>query len=65
MTANRDELRRLIDNLPDDQVDVVLADVRRLNAELDRPAVAPPTAAIAEDDCEDDDLGEEYGAGRS
>ncbi len=30
MTANRDELIHLIEGLPDDQVDVVLADVRRL-----------------------------------
>ena len=30
MTANRDELIHLIEGLPDDQVEVVLADVRRL-----------------------------------
>ena len=30
MTANRDELTHLIEGLPDDQVEVVLADVRRL-----------------------------------
>jgi hypothetical protein len=30
MTANRDELIHLIKGLPDDQVEVVLADVRRL-----------------------------------
>lgn len=30
MTANRDELIHLIEGLPDDQVKVVLADVRRL-----------------------------------
>jgi hypothetical protein len=30
MTANRDELLHLIEGLPDDQVDVLLADVRRL-----------------------------------
>ena len=33
MTANRDELIHLIEGLPDDQVDVVLADVRRRSAE--------------------------------
>lgn len=35
MTANRDELIHLIEGLPDDQVEVVLADVRRLAS--DRP----------------------------
>lgn len=30
MTANRDELIHLIEGLPDDQVDTLLADVRRL-----------------------------------
>lgn len=30
MTARRDELIHLIEGLPDDQVEVVLADVRRL-----------------------------------
>lgn len=30
MTANREELLHLIEGLPDDQVEVVLADVRRL-----------------------------------
>ncbi len=30
MTANRDELIQLIEGLPDDQVEAVLADVRRL-----------------------------------
>ncbi|MDQ6523284.1 hypothetical protein RB608_06730 [Nocardioides sp. LHD-245] len=30
MTASRDELIHLIEGLPDDQVEVVLADVRRL-----------------------------------
>lgn len=33
MTANRDELIHLIEGLPDDQVEVVLADVRRLAME--------------------------------
>ncbi|TYL50029.1 hypothetical protein FXB39_10180 [Nocardioides sp. BGMRC 2183] len=32
MPANRDELLHLIEGLPDDQVEVVLADVRRLTA---------------------------------
>lgn len=30
MTANRDELIHLIEGLPDDQVDVLLTDARRL-----------------------------------
>lgn len=35
MTANRDELIHLIEGLPDDQVDAVLADVRqRVSAKL-------------------------------
>jgi hypothetical protein len=33
VTANRDELIHLIEGLPDDQVEVVLADVRRLASE--------------------------------
>ncbi len=33
MSANRDELIHLIEGLPDDQVEVVLADVRRLASE--------------------------------
>ena len=32
MTAKRDELIHLIEGLPDDQVEVVLADVRRLTS---------------------------------
>ena len=31
MTANRDELIHLIEGLPDDQVDALLADARRLS----------------------------------
>ena len=33
MTAHRDELHHLIDGLPDAQVELVLADVRRLAEE--------------------------------
>jgi hypothetical protein len=33
MSANRDELIHLIEGLPDDQVDVLLADARRLAGE--------------------------------
>lgn len=33
MNASRDELIRLIEGLPDDQVEIVLADVRRLTTE--------------------------------
>lgn len=36
MTANRDELIHLIEGLPEDQVEVVLADVRRLASEPPR-----------------------------
>lgn len=36
MTASRDELIHLIEGLPDDQVEVVLADVRRLASERPR-----------------------------
>jgi len=32
MTANRDELIHLIEGLPDDQVDALLADARRLTS---------------------------------
>ncbi len=42
MTANRDELIHLIEGLPDDQVEVVLADVRRLASEPPR-GDWPPT----------------------
>ena len=38
MTASRDELLRLIDSMPDDQVDTLLADARRLS----RAAQATP-----------------------
>ena len=36
MTADRDELIHLIEGLPDDQVEVVLVDVRRLASEPPR-----------------------------
>ncbi|MFT4163640.1 MAG: hypothetical protein QM650_00180 [Microlunatus sp.] len=36
MTANRDELIDLIEGLPDDQIEVVLADVRRLTTAAPR-----------------------------
>jgi hypothetical protein len=38
MTAQREELQRLVDELPEEQVSVVLADVRR------HLAIAPDTA---------------------
>ena len=41
MTANHDELIHLIEGLPDDQVEVVLADVRRLASERPRGAWPP------------------------
>ncbi|WP_109510397.1 hypothetical protein [Nocardioides speluncae] len=41
MTANRDELIHLIEGMPDDQVDALLADARRL-AEEKRKSSWPP-----------------------
>lgn len=40
MTANRDDLIHLIEGLPDDQVEVVLADVRRLSMKKQSGGVA-------------------------
>ncbi|WP_206051731.1 hypothetical protein [Nocardioides ferulae] len=51
MTANRDELIHLIEGLPDDQVEVVLADVRRLASERPRGEWPPAFfgAGVAKD----------------
>jgi len=43
MTANRDELHHLVDELPDDQVDSVLADLRHCA----RPHRVPSERALA------------------
>lgn len=48
MTANREELRHLIDALPDDQVDAVLSDVRRLTSESPRGDWPPRFFGIGE-----------------
>ncbi|GAA1501573.1 hypothetical protein GCM10009788_00170 [Nocardioides humi] len=48
MTANRDELIHLIEGLPDDQVDVVLADVRRLTTKRSVGEWPPKFFAIGE-----------------
>ena len=41
MTANRDELIHLINDLPDDQVEVLLRDARRLSEPSPRRAWPP------------------------
>lgn len=41
VTANRDELIHLIEGLPENQVEVVLADVRRLTADKPRSQWPP------------------------
>ena len=48
MTANRDELIHLIEGLPDDQVEVVLADVRRLSMKKQSGEWPPKFFAIGE-----------------
>ena len=40
MSAERDELRRLVEQLPDDRVQAVLAEARRQSGSV--PAVEPP-----------------------
>ncbi len=42
MTAARDELRRLVDDLAEDQVPTALIEVQRLAAAADAPAWPPP-----------------------
>lgn len=41
MTAHRDELINLIEGMPDDQVDVLLADAKRLTASRPRGTWPP------------------------
>ncbi|OBG87388.1 hypothetical protein A5733_04130 [Mycobacterium sp. NS-7484] len=48
MTASRDELIHLIEHLPDDQVEAVLADVRRLSTESPRGEWPPQFFGIGE-----------------
>lgn len=47
MSAERDELRRLVDELPDDQVRSALDDVRRRAARRDPRPWPPPWFGIA------------------
>lgn len=42
MTAARDELRRLVEELPEDRVSVALVEVQRLVGSTDTPAWPPP-----------------------
>ncbi len=42
MTAAREELRRLVEELPEDQVPVALVEVQRLVGTLDTPVWPPP-----------------------
>ena len=49
MTANREELIHLIEGLPDDQVEVLLADARRLTAEKPRGAWPPKFVGMIKD----------------
>jgi len=73
MIANRDELIHLIDGLPDDQVDVLLADARRLRSATPGGEWPPRFFGIGEskdgrtDDARrvDEILAEEFDARRS
>jgi hypothetical protein len=49
MTANRDELIHLIEGLPDDQVDVLLADARRLAGEKPKGTWPPKFVGMIKD----------------
>ena len=49
MTANRDELIHLIEGLPDDQVDVLLADARRLAAAKPKGTWPPKFVGMIKD----------------
>jgi hypothetical protein len=42
MTAARDELRRLVEQLPEEQVPAVLAEVQRLSRVVQAPEWPPP-----------------------
>ncbi len=48
MTASRDKLIHLIEGLPDDQVEVVLADLRRLTTDGPRGEWPPSFFGIGE-----------------
>jgi hypothetical protein len=49
MTANRDELVRLIEGMPDDQVDVLLADARRLTGAKPKGTWPPKFVGMIKD----------------
>lgn len=49
MTANRDELLHLIAGLPDDQVNALLADVRRLAADKPKRSWPPKFVGMIKD----------------
>ncbi len=49
MTANRDELMHLIEGLPDDQVDVLLADARRLAGQKPKGTWPPKVVGMIKD----------------
>ncbi len=49
MTANRDELIHLIEGLPDDQVDVLLSDARRLAREKPKGTWPPKFVGMIKD----------------
>jgi hypothetical protein len=49
MTANRDELIHLIASLPDDQVDVLLADARRLAGQKPKGTWPPKFVGMIKD----------------
>ena len=46
VTANRDELIHLIEGMPDDQVDVLLADARRLSSSKPKGTWPPKFAGM-------------------
>ncbi len=49
VTENRDELIHLIEDLPDDQVDVLLADARRLRSVKSKGAWPPRFVGMIKD----------------
>lgn len=53
VTANRDELIHLIEGMPDDQVDVLLADARRLSSSKPTRTWPPKFVGMIKDGPED------------
>jgi hypothetical protein len=58
MSAARDELRRLVEDLPEDEVPAVLAEARRHLVSVTSEGWPPPWFGIAEGDR--DDLGRNH-----